>query len=357
MPKYRQTYTLFKRGRFYYYRTYTPDGVRTTARTTGCTSRSAAKVHCDTLFKEGKLCAGSQKTLAQYARGFFAADSVYSRDNGLSASSIRAYCTAMDRTLLPRIGRQRLADITHSSLKKLRQDLLDSGLSAGSVKLKMSVLHIVLKSALADGIIQRDPFYNLHPLKEPVQVRDAFTLDELRYLYDKAGESVRKDILLLATTGMRVAELAGVSPQDVEQEDGTGFIRLEKQYAREGFLPLKNKKPRDIPLCPALQELAGQRSPEPKDSFYSRITPLIRQIPGWHERKLCLHSLRHFFISSAKSYGINHLKVETIAGHSLKGIQAVYTSFRVKDLADITEWQEWALHQIRSPRRIGMASR
>ena len=94
MPRYRQTYTLFKRGKFFYYRTYTAEGVRTTAHSTGCTSLTAARVYCDRLFLEGKMFAGSGMTFRNYAAGFFDKDSVYAKDNGLSPRSIAIYSTA-----------------------------------------------------------------------------------------------------------------------------------------------------------------------------------------------------------------------------------------------------------------------
>ena len=43
MPNYRQTYTLFKRGKYFYYQTYTPDGIRTGAKTTHQTNKTLAK--------------------------------------------------------------------------------------------------------------------------------------------------------------------------------------------------------------------------------------------------------------------------------------------------------------------------
>lgn len=44
MPNYRQSYTLFKRGKYFYYQTYTPDGIRTGAKTTHQTNKTLAKI-------------------------------------------------------------------------------------------------------------------------------------------------------------------------------------------------------------------------------------------------------------------------------------------------------------------------
>lgn len=49
MSRYRENYTIFKRGKYWYYRTYTIDGVRTTAKTTGCTLKSEAKLYIESI--------------------------------------------------------------------------------------------------------------------------------------------------------------------------------------------------------------------------------------------------------------------------------------------------------------------
>lgn len=345
MPKYRQTYTLFKRGKFYYYRTYSPDGVRTTARTTGKTSLTAARLYCDELFKNGTLFAGSGKTFEEYAKDFFAKESVYVKDSKLSKASISAYNTAINRNFIPLMGQKKLTDITRSFLMALRQKLLDEGLAPASVKQRMRILGIVIKTAYIDGLISKNPFDSLKEIKYEKKTRDAFSLDEIKSLYEESPEEMKRFVLLFALTGMRLAELAAVSRQELQEKNGVHYIHLEKQYKKE-FLPLKAKKPRDIPISKALALLIDEYPFELTNAMYRYVVPLIQKIPRWKERMLCVHSLRHFFISSAKSYGINHLKVEAIAGHSLKGIQEVYTNFNVSDLADIIKWQEWAYGQI-----------
>ena len=345
MPKYRQTYTLFKRGKYYYYRTYTPDGIRTTAKTTGKTSLSAARLYCDELFKAGKLFSKAGKTFKEYADGFFAPDSVYTKDNALSASSIKGYNSAMDNTFMPMLGNKKLEDITYSFLKKFRQELLDAGQSPATVKHKMSILHIIMKTAYLDGIIPKDPFVDLKGLKAAEEHRDAFTMEETKLVYEAADSEIKVYIVLLALTGLRYSEMMAVALEpDIRSNDGIFYIHLEKQYLYGKFCQLKTKSARDIPIPEKLVPLA-EKAPK-TINLRKRLGHTLHIIPNWKERKLCAHSLRHFFISSAKSYGINHLKVEAIAGHSLRGIQEVYTNFKVPDLAEIIKWQEWAYCQI-----------
>lgn len=268
MPKYRQSYTLFKRGKYYYYRTYTPDGVRTTAHTTGCTSLTAARLYCDKLYKEGRIFVSS-KTFSEYAKDFFNENSVYVRDNALSTSTIIAYNSAIKTTFIPLIGNRKLEDITHTFLKSLRQAMLDAGMSPATIRMRMKVLHIVVKSAYLDGIIARDPFDFLRELKEKSRSRDALTIEEVKLLYNEVPDSIKPAILILALTGMRMSEFSAVSAADVLEDDGIRYIHLERQYLYGKFQPLKNKKPRDIPISAGLVPFIKDTNLKAKKTFYS----------------------------------------------------------------------------------------
>lgn len=67
----RGLFFVFKRtmpsGRkIYYYQTYKPDGMLTTAKSTGCTQRKLAVNYYQKLLLEGKLWAGSNMSFKQY---------------------------------------------------------------------------------------------------------------------------------------------------------------------------------------------------------------------------------------------------------------------------------------------------
>lgn len=47
-----------------------------------------------------------------------------------------------------------------------------------------------------------------------------------------------------------------------------------------------------------------------------------------------------FFITNSKASGVPPIKVEYLAGHSLKGMEQIYTNFRAADCTEILEWQK-----------------
>ena len=102
MSRYRQPYTLYKREKYWYYRTYTPDGLRTAGKTTGCTSKSMAKQYCDRLYKEGELWTSDQ-TFESYALHFYDEDGLYFNDRQKKASpkTMLTYQNCMKNHIMP----------------------------------------------------------------------------------------------------------------------------------------------------------------------------------------------------------------------------------------------------------------
>ena len=135
---------------------------------------------------------------------------------------------------------------------------------------------------------------------------------------------------------MRISEALGIRPVDVQNLSNVKYIKLTKQIDSKGlYVPLKTKEERYIPIIAEIKPVEAILY----ENATVKLRPIIKALPDAKERKLTTHSLRHFFITNAKSYGINPLIVETIAGHSLKGMEGVYTNFKPDDLKPILEWQ------------------
>ena len=333
---YRHSYTLYKRGGYWYYRVWSADG-RRVAKSTGRTSKGAARTYCDKLLLAGKLLSESG-TFASYARGFFDDGSVYVLSNALKPKSVQMYRRMLDAYIMPHFKAVRLEDITYSRIMAFRLSLQEKGVAARTINIAMTVLKIIISVALRDNIIRRSPFVGYKALRVP-QTKDAFTEDELRTALPLiADERTRGFVLLLALTGMRISEGFGVCAGDVVEADGLLYIHLARQLQDGAYVPLKSGECRDIPIIPELLPLVGAEKPT-RVTVYRNTRPAFDAASGG-SRRLTVHSLRHFFITSAKSCGINAGKVETIAGHSLKGMEAVYTNYKAKDLAEITRWQK-----------------
>lgn len=336
--RYRQPYTLYKRGKYWYFKTYSPDGKRTAGTSTGKTSKSAAREFCDKLYLQGSLYS-PQITLHEYAAHFFDDNSPYLKDRSkpLKPRSIHSYRINL-QNLFEYAGDVKLCDINYTYLRTLRGRLLEYYKPSSVIHIQ-TVLGSILKTAVRDNIIVKNPMDLLEPLEEPKQKRDGYRLEEVFTLVEKIDPYYKSWIIALALTGMRISEYVGVRSTDIKKhEKGFYYIDLKRQWYKDEFAELKRDSKRPVPIIPELLEYFD-RDVTKVSTFYRYFVPISRTFENEAERLLCVHSLRHFFISNAKANNVNKDKVETLAGHVLHGEEKTYTHFSAEDLTDILEWQ------------------
>lgn len=339
MSRYREPYTLYKRGDYWYYRTYTPDGIRTAGKTTGQKNKTAARDYCNKLYLSGSLWT-SEKTFGEYAKHFYDDNSPYVRDRitPLTENTLRGYRIKMNQYIMPYFSKYKIADINYTVLKRFRIQMLEK-YAPSNVVSTMSTLKHIIDNAYRDRLIPVNPYDYLETFNVQKKERDAFTYEEIIYIYKNIPEEFKNIILLMACTGLRISEAIGITSEDFCSADDFEYIHLWRQFNNHKYKDLKNKELRDIPIIPEIKQLIGF-DPTRLSALYRYFEPLKKQLTNFEERKLCFHSLRHYFITASKSAGINPLKVETIAGHSLRGITKIYTNFKVTDLKDILSWQK-----------------
>ncbi|MBQ0003595.1 MAG: tyrosine-type recombinase/integrase family protein [Treponema sp.] len=342
MGRYKEPYTLFKRGDYWYYRTYDNSGYRTTAKSTGKTSKGAAKQYCDELFLHGTLYTGSNKTFEQYATGFYNSDSLFvlDRDKPLSKGTIYGYQTMLNSKIMPFFGKMRLNEIKLTNLKEFRQKLLQEGWTASYINNVFAAFKNIIVMAVADGLINVNPFAQYHKLSTNKIKKEPFTREQLKQLYDFLLPDFRKNILLMALTGMRLSECCGVTEEDFKEKNGITYIHLTRQWDNRNheYKPLKSKKEgdyRDIPVIPEAKELCAPFRSKSCQKYVSLFCKSILK-----NENISAHSVRHFFISDTKMKDLNPIKIELVAGHSLKGIEGVYTHFDPLQFPELLEWQK-----------------
>lgn len=345
--RWKQAYTLYKRGRYWYYRVYDDEGIRSHGISTGQTSRDKARLFCDELLKADKLGILKRIDFQEYATKFLADDSVFYKDRlrPVTDRTKKAYSQYLKNYLLPYTEGLALQDIRYSTLKEHRTKLLET-VSPSTVIKAMSLYNMILEQAFREGKIKENPFRRLEKMGNTLAKRDAFTLSEVIYIYQNMDEIFKSMVLLMALTGMRISEAHGVRREDVKKSGEVLYIDLKEQFIHNKRDKLKTKDERQIPIIPEIVELIPDYFSPP--AFYRRFVALERECPEAEKRLLSIHSLRHFFISNAKANDINNLKVEKIAGHKLKGMEGVYTSFTVEDLSPILSWQKNTLDKILS---------
>jgi integrase len=367
MPKYRENYTLYQRKQgngkhYWYYRTYAPSGKLLWGKTTGKTSKQAARLYCEDLLKKGQLYGGSCKFFRDYAAGFFDDDSPWLSDRmegstperpALSKSYIECIRLHLRRYILPFFDSSKMEELKPSLTRKFRTVLRTSGvapvgelakpLAAKTINNVVSTFRIICDAAIADGDLILDPLKTIKPLPEDEKKRDAFTFDEVRkVLKGIKDKSAYASVLTAACTGMRIAEVLGIRKSKIFPE----YLNLTDQFYHGEVRPLKTKDARKIPLCPDFQKFVAAADYSARYEVvrydFNRAVDATLTAAVHRKRGLCIHSLRHFFNTYLLAENVPPVKVAAVLGHSTGAgsMQERYTNWRPEQFPEVYTVQE-----------------
>jgi integrase len=223
-------FTLFRRknpsGKIViYFYAYDAEGHRLTARSTGRSTKMAARNYCNDLFKKGKLVPGIGEvpTFAEWAADFWDTEkSAYLKDRAKHRKLTQAYIdhakNHTEKTLVDYFGKMKLDQITgevieafqdYQITKKKRKHTTINGYTG--------TLQTMIKWAVRKRVIEHDPFLDLSKLLDDAKTRTIITLDEFDKLFNKDWKTVWNNDFLMCTanklaalTGMRCCEVLGL---------------------------------------------------------------------------------------------------------------------------------------------------
>ncbi len=193
--RYKLAYSLKKRklpsGKYiYYYRTYHKDGTRTWARSTGQTTKTAARAYCEQLIKEGKLIPDIQVvTFAVYTQNWWLWDKCKYVKYKRSQSSInKSHAGNMRKNLtkhiLPYFSRFELDAISVKEIEEWLNTMQEKGLANRTININLSTLRIILKEAKRLGDININPCDAVRSLKENSKKKQILTTSEVKAFFD-----------------------------------------------------------------------------------------------------------------------------------------------------------------------------
>lgn len=363
-------YFLIKRklksGHMYYYKSYNLDGTLSSARSTGCRNKAAAKIYCDTLLKEGRINSGSNCTFGQYANHFFDDNSVWIQDRkalgtpehpAISELYIKKLKGELNNYLLPYFADKKFSYITPTEVKRFRLYLLETTtLAYKSINSILSTLRIISDSAMGDNILIASPLRGIKPLMSNSGPRDAFTMKDAKAILNadwKDNETARMFSFVAACTGMRLSEINAIRRENLKPT----YIDLKDQLLRGKLSPLKTKESRRIPICEELFEILNDRITD-KYAFeigqnigskclskvLDRIMPDKKKEHGYS-----FHSWRHFYNTYLLSENISPVKVAAVLGHStgVTSVQEVYINFTEENYTEIYAAQKKLFYELK----------
>ncbi|MDA3939073.1 MAG: tyrosine-type recombinase/integrase [Spirochaetia bacterium] len=384
--RYREPFTVFPRkmrsGRtVWYYQTYDNKNRRTTARSTGQTSKGAARVYCNKLFKEDALIPnrGGNITFAKYSENWWVWDKCeYVRyrlsRRELSRTYIDSSSANLRLNILPYFGKMKLEAITNYDIEKWLSSFAFKGLSNLTANINLSCLNIMLTDAIRRGLLDSNPADNVSPLKKDARKKDILTADEVSLIFnhDSIEKLWKKKIyylanLLSACTGLRIGEILAVRGEVLFD----GYVLVSKQYnSKYGLVPTKTRDSRQVPVPSELQKeldvlnkkndggyifsTTGGDKPISYQVLTRALKYALTQIGIEKEeqtrRYLCFHGWRHFFNTTMRTNNISDGKLQKLTGHKSMAMTERYTHFKIDDFQDVQKIQAKILQM---PRKVG----
>jgi integrase len=268
-------------------------------------------------------------------------------------STHESYRSSLHLHVLPKLGQQRLTDITPSMLDALYAGLFshgrilsEAGLSAKTVSNIHSAVHKALADAVDAQLIRRNPATGAKPPRPKTQgnceIR-SWTPSQLKgFLSSVEGHRLATAWLLAAMTGMRRGEVLGTRWQDIDVKERTISVRralIAVGYDVQVSTP-KGGRPRLVDLAPSTvarleahrqQQLSEKRrwgreyndqdlvfcledgSPVHPHAFSSAFQKAVRDSG---RPRIRLHDLRHTHATIALRAGIPIKVIAERLGHA-----------------------------------------
>jgi integrase len=243
-----------------------------------------------------------------------------------------------------------IGDINQRALDRLGARLLDEGGPRG--KLSRHSVHAYLRSvnhflawARREGELASD--VKAATPRLPRHLFDALSREEIQRMEDRAPtERDRLIVRLLADTGIRVGELLGLRPDDLQEHGRVFQIRVRGKGDKDRLISIQHGlyrrvktyatrgRPVDVETDRVFIGIRRRPGGGYRALTKSGVEQLIRLLArqAGIERRVWPHLLRHSYATWALRKGMNPLQLQQILGHStLDMIANVYSHLNQTD--------------------------
>ncbi len=260
---------------------------------------------------------------------------------------------AVEKWLLPSIGKKRLSDIVALDLERIKKKMLDAGRAPRTVEYLMAMTRQIFNYARDNGLFTgENPARKVKKLKFDNKRQRFLTLAEaedlLKTLREK-NENLHDMALLSLHTGARFGELAGLEWVDLDFNDG-----------RMTFMDTKNADSRTVYMTGPVKEMLERRKHTADKSdmktpfvFPGRYGQKIKDISRDFDRiisehttlntgitdrrqKFTFHSLRHSAASWLAQNGTPLIVIQRLLGHKTAALTERYSHLSPANLRAVT---------------------
>ena len=252
------------------------------------------------------------------------------RKRKLKPTTRKNYQKYLDEYIVPTLGSFAITDVKPKEV----QNMLDKyhHLSQKTLKDMKSILSQMMKYAISDEIIEKNPCDNLdiEIPSDKVTVREALSIDDYKDIINNMPKLCANDRLFVALcmyTGMRRGEILGLRKEDVCISAKTIKICRNVVHVQENAPTVTTPKtkagyrtiPIDENLLPLLEEIDhdgfifGNDTPFTL-SAYRNMWNRINKTIDMHGATP--HSLRHSYLTYAVGLTTDYKTVQGLSGHA-----------------------------------------
>jgi integrase/recombinase XerC len=243
------------------------------------------------------------------------------------------------------------AEITHHHIRNWMVELMDDKLTSRSINRKIATLRKYFKFLLQSNIITATPTARIQTPRIskqlPVVVEEAklsrmLDNDEI-FTADFKGRRDKLIVELLFGTGMRLAELLGITDADINTYEGT--VKVLGKRNKQRIIPLNKElkqllqeylllKKSEIFANNSLKLIVTDKG---ADAYAKMIYLIVQKYLNYisTQDKKSPHVLRHTFATSLLNKGADLNAIKDLLGHASLSATQVYTHNSVERLKSI----------------------
>jgi len=263
-------------------------------------------------------------------------------ERGLAENTLIAYGHDLARLLAYAAARRKhVLDLRQKDLSDFISRSREEGLSARSVARAVHAVRGIYRFAMREGRLEADPMENLKAPRAFQALPRYLTsaqVDALLEAPDVAtplGVRDRAILEVMYATGLRVSELIGLRPADVELE--MGILTCFGKGRKERLVPLGRAAREWVErYLTDVRGAPGRRRPPAPELFLSQRGGRLSRMGLWGivrrhavtagvERTLTPHVLRHSFATHLLERGADLRALQAMLGHSDISTTQIYT--------------------------------
>ncbi|OGP61326.1 MAG: site-specific tyrosine recombinase XerD [Deltaproteobacteria bacterium RBG_13_61_14] len=260
-------------------------------------------------------------------------------NKGLSRNTLESYARELNGLSLW-LGERPLASVERDDLQAYLGHLHDRGLSARSLAHALVVIRNFFQFLAGEGFRSDDPSALIELPKLPLHLPDTLSLEEVeRLLQAPAGDEAlavrdRAILELLYASGLRVSELCGLTPGDLDPVRGA--LRVRGKGDKERVVPMAEV------ACQAVARYLEEVRPRldkaqrAKKLFLNRRGQGLSRQGVWNlikryalvagiRKTISPHTLRHSFASHLLAGGADLRHIQVMLGHADISTTQIYT--------------------------------